>query len=158
MKKKKNLLGTWIGLGLFLAVWAVILKYSYWYLSTGWSSPNAIMHYCSQFNDTDLGWWKYIFGHGVLNFVAGYGAIFPLAVPIVALIMLFRRKTVLQGIGKIISLFFNALCGVVMIVGLLYGGLYLMEQLPLLAGFLILIGVCCLVPTGKTIWVIIIED
>lgn len=158
VKKKKSGFGTLIALVLFLAVWLIMLDYGHWYFYTGWTEQNAIMRYCSQFNDTDLGWWKYIFGHGVLNFVAGYVAVFPLLVPLVSLIMLFRRKTVLQGIKKITKLFFNALSGVVMIVGLLYGALYFMEQLPLLAGFLFLIGICSLIPTGKSILIIVIEE
>lgn len=157
-KKKTNPVGTAIALILFLLVWAAMLAYSHWYFSTGWFEKNAIMRYCSQFNDTDLGWWKYIFGHGVLNFVAGYGAVFPLAVPIVALVNLIGKRSVLKGIGKIISLFFSALFGVVLITGLAYGGLYFMAELPLLSGFLLLLGVCCLIPTGSSILVIIVSD
>jgi hypothetical protein len=157
-KKKKNPVGTGIALIFFLLVWVAMLAYSHWYFSTGWFEKNAIMRYCSQFNDTDLGWWKYIFGHGVLNFVAGYGAVFPLAVPIVALVNLIGKRSVLKGIEKIISLFFSALFGVVLITGLAYGGLYFMAELPLLSGFLLLLGVCCLIPTGSSILVIIVSD
>ena len=155
-KTKKS--GTGISLIAFLIVWGASLAYSHWYLSTGWDGPNAIMNYCSQFNDTSLGWFDYIFRHGVLNFVAGYGAIFPLAVPIVALIQLVRKKSVKQGIAIIVKLFFTVLVYLVLIAGLLYGSLYLMEQMPLLAGLLLIIGVGCLIPTGKTIYVLVIVD
>ena len=158
MSKTSKSKGTGVALALFLLIWAGMLQYSYWYFSTGWSEPNAIMRYCSQFNNTDLGWWKYVFGHGVLNFVAGYGAIFPLAVPIVALINAICKRSVLKGIGKIVALFFSALLGVAILSGLLYGALYCMEQLPLLSGFLILIGICCLIPTGTSVWIIVVTD
>ena len=157
MKKQKNRGGTIVGLVFFLLLWVANLLYSHWYLATGWVGPNAIMRYCSQFNDTSLGWFEYIFGHGVLNFVAGYGAIFPLAVPIITIFLLFRRNKLEAILTKLVSLFFNCLLSVATIAGLLYGSLYLMEELPLLAGFLMLIGVCMLIPTGKTVWLIIVE-
>ena len=155
-KKKES--GSGLALIAFLIVWGAFLAYSYWYLSTGWSEQNVIMRYCAQYNDPSLGWFDYIFRHGVLNFVAGYGAISPLAVPIVALIQLFRRKTVKQGIAVIAKLFFTVLVNLVLIVGLLYGSLYLMEQMPLLAGLLMILGVGCLIPTGKTIYILVIVD
>lgn len=157
MSKERSTSGNGFTLVLFLILWIANLLYSHWYLATGWVGPNAIMRYCSQFNDTSLGWFEYIFGHGVLNFVAGYGAVFPLAVPIITIILLFRHNKLNAILTKLISLFFNCLFSVAMIAGLLYGSLYLMEELPLLAGFLMLIGVCMLIPTGKTVWLIIVE-
>lgn len=158
MKKKKWTFGKVLGLVASLALWVATLVYSNWYLYNGFSSKNAIMEYCSQFNDTSLGWFEYIFGHGVLNFVAGTGAILPLLVPIAVLILACRKKTLGQIVGKVFELFLNALFGVAMIAGVLYGALYTMEELPLLAGFLLIVGVGMLVPTGKGIILIVISD
>ena len=158
MKKKKWSLGKLIGLIFCLAVWAAMLYYSNWYFYNGFTQKNAIMEYCSQFNDTSLGWFPYIFGHGVLNFVAGTAAVYPLLVPLVVLIQIFRKKTFGQIVEKLISLLLNALFGVAMICAALYGSLYLMEQLPLVAGLLLIIGIGMLIPTGKSIILIVISD
>ena len=158
-KKKTGLtLGKTVGILAFLAVWFVALRYSNWYFYTGFTQPNAIMQYCAQFNDTSLGWFAYVFKHGIWNFVAGYGAIFPLAVPVVLLIQLFRRKTFGRMMLILAKLFFNALFYVAFIAGIAYSALYTMDELPLLAGFLGLVGLGMLVPTGKTLLVIVIED
>ena len=158
-KKKKGLtVGKAVGIVAFLAVWFMALRYSNWYFYTGFTQPNAIMQYCAQFNDTSLGWFAYIFKHGILNFVAGYGAVFPLVVPVVLLVQLIRKKTFGKTMQILLKLFFSALMYVAIIVGLLYGALYFMEQLPLVAGFLVLVGIGMLVPTGKTLLVIVIED
>lgn len=158
-KKKTGLtLGKTVGILAFLAVWFVALRYSNWYFYNGFTEKNAIMEYCSQFNNTDLGWFTYVFKHGILNFVAGYGAIFPLAVPVVLLIQLFRRKTFGQTMLILAKLFFTALFYVAFIVGIAYSALYTMDELPLLAGFLGLVGLGMLIPTGKTLLVIIVVD
>ena len=136
VKGKKSLaVGTVIGVLAFLAVWYVALRYSNWYLYNGYTQPNAIMKYCSQFNNTDLGWFTYVFKHGILNFVAGYGAIFPLVVPVVLLIQLFRRKTFGQTMLILAKLFFTALYYVAFIVGIAYRALSTLDVVPLLAGF-----------------------
>ena len=82
-QKPLRMIGKATGIIAFLAVWFVMLRYSNWYFYNGFDQKNAIMQYCSQFNDLELGWFAYIFKHGVLNFVAGYGAIFPLLVPVI---------------------------------------------------------------------------
>lgn len=157
-KLKRFPIGRILGILAFLAVWFVGLRYSNWYFYNGFTEKNAIMEYCSRFNDTSLGWFEYIFKHGVLNFVAGYGAIFPLLVPVILLVQLIRKKKFGKMMLILVKFFFSALMYVVLIVGLLYGALYLMEQLPLLAGFLLLIGVCMLVPTGKTLYLIVVVE
>ena len=159
VKGKKGLaVGTVIGVLAFLAVWYAALRYSNWYLYNGYTQPNAIMKYCSQFNNTDLGWFTYVFKHGILNFVAGYGAVFPLLVPVVLLIQLFRRKTFGRMMLILAKLFFNALFYVAFIAGIAYSALYTMDELPLLAGFLGLVGLGMLVPTGKALLVIVVVE
>ena len=158
MKKKSFSVGNLIGLLFCLAVWALMLHYGWWYLRTGWSEQNAIMKYCSQFASHDVGWFKYIFHHGILNFVAGYLALFPFALPIIILIQIFKRKSFSQIVGKCFSLLFSLMFNVALIAGLLYGADYLMAEQPLIAGLLLIIGIGCLVPTAKGVWVIVISD
>ncbi len=158
MKKKTWSLGKWIGLVVCLAAWFAMLYYSNWYFYNGFTEKNAIMEYCSQFNDTSLGWFQYIFGHGVLNFVAGTAAVYPLIVPLAVLILALRKKTFGKIIEKLFSLLLSALFGVAVICAALYGALYLMEQIPLLAGFLLLVGIGMVIPTGKGIILIVIAD
>ena len=158
-KKQTGLtLGKIVGILAFLAVWFVALRYSNWYFYNGFTEKNAIMKYCSQFNNADLGWFTYVFKHGILNFVAGYGAVFPLLVPVVLLIQLFRRKRFGQMMLVLAKLFFTALFCLVFIVGLAYSALYTMNELPLLAGFLGLVGIGMLIPTGKTLLIIVVVD
>ena len=155
---KRFSVGKLIGLVLCLGIWAAMLQYGYWYLSTGWHEPNAIMKYCSQFADGSAGWFNYIFRHGILNFVAGYLAIFPFALSIIILIQLFRRKRFGQIVAKCFSLLFSLLFYVALIAGLLYGANYLMAEKPLIAGLLLIIGIGCLVPTAQTVWVVVVVD
>ena len=150
--------GKAIVLILCLALWGIALRYSNWYFYTGFTEPNAIMRYCAQFNDTALGWTQYVLGHGVLNFVAGYGAVFPLLLPIVLLILVIGKKPFYTALARIAKLFFTALFFVVLIVGILYSALFLMEQLPLVAGLLALLGICMLIPTGQTLIYIVVVD
>lgn len=157
-QKPLRIIGKAVGVIAFLAVWFVMLRYSNWYFYNGFYEKNAIMRYCSQFNNVELGWFAYIFKHGVLNFAAGYGAIFPLLVPVIYLVQIFRKKTFAKTVGILIKLFFTALIYVVLIIGLLYGALYLMEQLPLVAGFLLIVGIGMIVPTCKTLYVVVIVD
>jgi hypothetical protein len=69
-QKPLRMIGKATGIIAFLAVLFVMLRYSNWYFYNGFDQKNAIMQYCSQFNDLELGWFAYIFKHGVLNFVA----------------------------------------------------------------------------------------
>lgn len=158
MNKKRFSLFKFIGVVLCLGIWAAMLQYGYWYLSTGWSEPNAIMRYCAQFADESVGWFKYIFHHGILNFVTGYLAIFPFALPIIILIQMFRRKKLGQIIGKCFSLLFSLMFSVALIAGLLYGANYLMSEKPLIAGLLLIIGIGCLIPAAQSVWVVVVVD
>ena len=100
MKSKSN------SIGLFsIIAWAINLAYGLWYLITGWSQQNAIMAFCSGFNDPELGWFKYVCGHGVLNFVAGYLAIFPLVAPIILFVASLIHKSTGKGAEKTGALF-----------------------------------------------------
>ena len=125
---------------------------------TGFHQPNEIMKYCSQFNDTSLGWFEYVCKHGVLNFVAGYGAIFPLLVPVILLVQLFCKKSFGKMMLVLVKFFFTALMYLVLIVGILYSALFLMEQLPIVAGLLLIIGVAMILPAGQTLLVIVVVD
>ena len=152
------IVGKIVGILAFLAVWFVTLRYSNWYFYTGFYQPNEIMKYCSQFNDTSLGWFEYVCKHGILNFVAGYGAIFPLLVPVILLLQLIRKISFGKMILVLVKFFFTALLYLVLIVGILYSALFLMEQLPLVAGLLLIIGVAMILPAGQTLLVIVVVD
>ena len=118
--------------------WAALLAYGIWYLFTGWNEPNAIMSYCSTMNDTALGWVKYVCGHGILNFVAGYGAIFPFAAPILLLVSSLLHKSFGAGVSKTLQLFWSLLFVVAIGACCLYSALFFMETQPLIAGLFIL--------------------
>ena len=160
MAKQKSGFPVWtiLGILIFLAAWYFGLRYSNWYFYTGFYQPNEIMKYCSQFNDTSLGWFEYVCKHGVLNFVAGYGAVFALLVPVILLIQLFCKKSFGKMMLVLVKFFFTALLYLVLIVGILYSALFLMEQLPIVAGLLLIIGVAMILPAGQTLLVIVVVD
>ena len=147
---------------MLFAVWAVVLIYPYWYFSTGWSAPNAIMSFCSQFNDTDLGWFKFVFGHGVLNAIALYGAIYPLAFPIVLAVSAIIRKSFWEGFSNAFSLFFVLLLYVVIAVGLFYSAIFLFSATiigKIIAVILLLCGLFTIASGAfHTYTVIIVRD
>ena len=145
-----------------LAVWGATLVYSYWYFSTGWDAPNAIMKFCSKFLDMDLGWFKYVFGYWVLNALAAYGALYPLAAPIVFVVGAIIRKSFREGIPFVIELFFIILIYGVLALVLIFSAVYLLATTILgkiVAAFLIL---CALLAIGAggyhTYTVIVIRD
>ena len=139
--------------------WLVTLAYSIWYFKTGWSSPNAIMQYCSTFNDTSLGWGKYVFGHGVLNFVAGYVAVFALLAPIVFLIVALAHKRISTGVVRAMALFWVLLIAITIGIACLYSVLYFIEQRPLLSGLFILGIIFSVLASCTSVYtIIIVED
>ena len=138
--------------------WVVMLVYAIWYFSTGWSEQNAIMKYCSTFNDTSLGWGQYVFGHGVLNFVAGYVAVFAALAPIVFIVAALVHKTVATAITRMIGLFWALLIAVVVGIGCLYSAIFFMEQLPLVSGLFILGIIFSVLASCSSFCIIIIVD
>lgn len=148
MAKTKRKIG--ISTILLLPLWAIGIDFGLWSLVTGWDKQNAIMAYCSTFNDTSLGWFKYVCGHGVLNFVAGYAAIFFAVSPVLFIISWAVNKWNFNVALK--NLFATAISSTFMVgftTMLIYSGLYMMEQHPLISGLVILCGIfaglasCC---------------
>ena len=151
MKSKDN------ALGLFpIIAWAINLAYGLWYLITGWSQQNAIMAFCSGLNDPALGWFKYVCGHGVLNFVAGYLAVFPIVAPIVVLIASLIHKSVSKGAEKAGALFGVLLVAIAAIACFIYSSLYMMEQHPLVSGLFILGAIFAGLASCVSVYTIII--
>ena len=115
--------------------------YSLWYFLTGWDKQNAIMAYCSTLNHTELGWFKYVCGHGALNFIAGWAAIYFIASPILIIVFYFLKK---NNINKAVTTLFGALITSVIMVALtvmiIYSGLYMMAEHPIISGLIILVG------------------
>lgn len=138
--------------------WLVTLAYGYWYFSTGWSEQNAIMKYCSTFNDTSLGWGKYVFGHGVLNFVAGYVAVFAFLAPLVFIVAALVHQGVSTGIVRTMSLFWALLFALVIGIASLYSLLFFIEQRPLVSGLFILGIIFSALASCTTVYTIIIVD
>ena len=143
---------------IFLSVllWAATLIYTYWYLSTGWDHPNAIMKFCESFHDTELGWFKCTCVAGSLQFAAGYAAIFPLAAPIILAIAAIIQKSLYRGLLKTYALYFILLFFVALIACCLYSITYFMDAYPLLAGLCILIGLLGIGASGISFYTIII--
>lgn len=152
MKKSGNLFLVVIG----IIFWLLNLIYGIWYLLNGWDEQNAIMAFCSTLNDTSLGWLKYVCGHGVLNFIAGYGAIYPLAAPIVLLIASLLNKSISKGMEKTIALFWNLLIMVALAACCLYSSLYFMEQHPVISGLFVLGTIFSVLCSCASVYTIVI--
>ena len=120
-------------------VWVAMFIYARWYFKTGWDQPNAIMKYCAEFNHPELGWFPYVFGHGVLNFVAGYVAVFAYAAPILLIILAIIHRW--NCFSKLIATFFVALIAVVVVVMCLYSISYFITVHWLLSGLFILLSI-----------------
>ena len=149
MKKK-------IFIFLSILIWAATLVYSFWYLKTGWDQPNAIMKYCASFNYTELGWFKSVCVAGVLQILAGYAAVFPIAAPVILIIASIINKSIWRGVLKTIALFFVLLFFVALIVCCLYSLTYFMEAYPLISGLFLLVGIFGVLSSGISVYTIII--
>jgi hypothetical protein len=145
-------------LAIFVVIaWIALFIYARWYFKTGWDQPNAIMKYCAGFNDPYLGWFPYVFGHGVLNFVAGYGAVFAYLAPILLGVLALIHGG--KCFSKLITAFFAALIGVVVVIMCLYSIPYFLTVHWLLSGLFILISIFAVLASCVTVFnvVIIIE-
>ena len=138
-------------------LWLVNLAFSYWYFSTGWSEPNAIMEFCSKYVNSSV-WYEVMFYHGALNWTAGTLAVYGLAAPIVFLVIKIRHKNMKRVVAKLTNLFLNILLAAAFGAALLYGAIFLMDEKPLIAGILGLLGICMIIPVPKTLLVVVIED
>lgn len=148
-----------IGLLIFLGCWAGMLYYGHWYMLTGWDQPNAIMKYCATLNHTELGWFKYVCGHGVLNFVAGYGAVYPVAAPLIFLVEWVIQGGFFKAIRKTVALFFVLLFAVAICACCLYSVFYFITVHWLLAGLFILCSIFAVLSSCvSTYTVFIVKD
>ena len=138
--------------------WLVTLAYAVWYFKTGWTEQNAIMKFCATFNDTSLGWGKYVFGHGVLNFVAGYVAVFALIAPIVFLIVALAHKSFSTGVVRAMALFWALLIAIAVGIACLYSVIFFMAQHPLVSGLFILGIILSVLASCTSVYTIIIVD
>ena len=97
--------------------------------------------YIAEGKRTELGWFKYVCGHGALNFIAGWAAIYFIASPILIIVFYFLKK---NNINKAVTTLFGALITSVIMVALtvmiIYSGLYMMAEHPIISGLIILVG------------------
>ena len=148
MAKVKRRMG--ISTIILLLLWAAGLCFGYWGVSTGWHQQNAIMKFCSTYNDTSLGWFAYVFGHGVLNFFAGYVELYFAASPIIFLIAFaINEWNIHAALVRLFTTVITSAFAVAITAMIIYSGMYMMEQHPLLSGLVILCGIlaglasCC---------------
>ena len=63
----------------------LVCGFGLWYIISGWSQPNVIQAWFGRFSDPKIGWWKYVFVYGILNFlvmlVAVLGVVSVFAIP-----------------------------------------------------------------------------
>ena len=137
-------------------LWLATLAYGAWYLKTGWDHPNAIMKYCASFNQDGLGWFKEVCVAGVLQFTAGYVAVFPFAAPILYAVTAIWKRSLWRGLLKTLALFFVILFWLALLVCCLYSTMYFMETYPLIAGLLVLAGLLGIATSGMSVYMVII--
>ena len=137
---------------ILLALCLVGIGYSLWYLITGWTSQNAIMAFCSKLNDTELGWFKYVCGHGALNFSLGYIAIFFALSPILVFVLwLLKRRDINVALDTLFAILIITIVIVAVTVIIIYSGLYMMEAHPIISGLLIVVGALVALSSGYTV-------